>query len=153
MHAAHPKRFTQTATGVEPSGTRGAGSGRRRLTEVRRRSLRLAATASGRPGHTDKWSTTAIRSRRTGEFDHDAPSERRSMMAHIARCSATRSSFMVVHVGEIAEQAIRPADRGAQEASIARVSAELLETPFSRRSPGCEIGRSTACEPSLQHVA
>lgn len=53
---------------------------------------------------------------------------------------------MVVHVGEKAEQAIRPADLGAQEAAIARVSAELLETPFSRRSPGCEIGRSTACE-------
>ena len=70
---------------------------------------------------------------------------------------------MVVHVGEIAEQAIRPPGRGAQEASIARVTAQeasiarvnaqLLETPFSRRSPGCEIGRSTACEPSLQHVA
>lgn len=50
------------------------------------------------------------------------------MMAHIAGCSATRASFMVVNVGEIAEQAICPADLGAQEASMARVSVELLET-------------------------
>lgn len=50
---------------------------------------------------------------------------------------------MVVHVGEIAEQAIRPADRGAQEASIARVSAELLETPFSRR----RVARSAGARP------
>jgi hypothetical protein len=35
---------------------------------------------------------------------------------------------MVVNVGEIAEQAIRPADLGAQEASIARVSSELVES-------------------------
>jgi hypothetical protein len=47
------------------------------------------------------------------------------MMAPIAGCSATRASFIVVNVGEIAELAIRPAD---QEASIARVSGELLET-------------------------
>jgi hypothetical protein len=74
---------------------------------------------------------------------------------------------MVVNVGEIAEQAIRPADLGAQEASIARVSSELVESclqpplaglrdrpehAFSRRLPGCEIGRSTACGAS-QHVA
>lgn len=35
---------------------------------------------------------------------------------------------MVVNVGEIAEQAIRPADLGAPEASIARVNAQLVET-------------------------
>jgi hypothetical protein len=43
---------------------------------------------------------------------------------------------MVVNVGEIAEQAIRPADLGAQEASIARVTAQFVETCLQRPLAG-----------------
>jgi hypothetical protein len=52
---------------------------------------------------------------------------------------------MVVNVGEIAEQAIRSADLGAPEASIARVNAQLVENLPS--AAACRVARSAGARP------